>query len=814
MGLVDTRHLVFARFASVDFLLPLPFSLLGLGRCLYSFFLIRVLLVPTRWLSSASKHSSFPAVIDDADAYKFPESSRRSTPSTRPRPRPRPSLSTLIPPPASFLLYDSNDAARSRSSLDALPNLVAAPQPPLPQRPVGSQNRVRLPTPLSPPVHDFNLVFDHLFHPGLSPSTLPERPQLMADDPSGDPHDVSSTPLGPRPQLLRPHSFRGAFGGPQHPFQHQHQHQHQHQPQSPMHYYPHAPDQMYPLLSPPIYPPSSAYSMMPGYGAPATSAPYTYSTPGYAPWGFYPPIQSPLTSTPQGTYHSPSDESPSSPNPGPPQATSPPQPQSPYGPHSPGYSPLHHPNYSTPTPSAPAYTYSTPMYSPSPPMFTPQYVITLHPLQSPYHTGPHAASAFGSQPSETGRPTDDRTNSQPPIPPPLRQQSSQSAGQTFRQQQQHQRQAATPPSGSWWFPPGYAVPSVYPGVPNVDPYARQFQVPPHGAAPPVSSQAPPQLRQDPPSAPTGQLSLSIGSPSGASALSPQAPRFPPLAQSPSFRPPSVSSSPFAAAPIPLRRVNPNPATRSEWVLWCGNVPNDATEEELLRFFRQIDSQPPPETSLNMGECGTSTGVAPAASGGNNILPARPSTASSGSAATAATSSVASVFLIARSNCAFINFTSAEALHKAVQKFNGKPLRKGGRCPRLVCRIRRREDDLRAGVGGQRGTGIHIQWVKDMARRQESTEAHRWVDDPPTSPSTHLGPESSASAGDPSPPRVQRAEDEGLVKERPGPMPIQSGDSGKSQSTTSSLLDKHFPKRYFILKSLTQVSHALSFSLDG
>lgn len=236
------------------------------------------------------------------------------------------------------------------------------------------------------------------------------------------------------------------------------------------------------------------------------------------------------------------------------------------------------------------------------------------------------------------------------------------------------------------------------------------------------------------------------------------------------------------------------------------MPNDATEEELLRFFRQIDSHSPPKTALNVGEGVASTDVASAASGGNNTLPMRPSTASSGSAATAPTSTVTSVFLIARSNCAFVNFASEEVLHKAVEKFNGKPLRKGGKCPRLVCRVRKREDDLRAGVGGQRGTGIHVRWVKDMARRQESADAHKEVDDPPTSPSTHLGPESSASGGDPSPPRGHPGDDEGSAKERPAPAPLQSGDSGNSQSTTSSLFAKHFPKRYFILKSLTQVSH--------
>jgi len=740
---------------------------------------------------------SLPAAIDDADAHNFSDNPLRPTPSTRTRPRP--SLSTLLPPPTPFILYDSNNAARSRSSLDALPKLAVSPQTPHAQHLAGSHNRVQPPNPLSPPVHDFNLNFDHLFHSDLDPSAPPECPQPMADDPPSDLYDVSNTPLGTRPPQPRPSSFRGGFTGPRIPFQ-QHLHLHQHQPQSPVHYYPYASDQMYTLPSPSTYPPSPAYSMVPSYGAPATSPPYTYPTPGYAPWGYYPSIQSHLTS-PQGVYPPSLDGTPSPPNPCPPHATPSPQPQSPYGPHSPGYSPVQHPNFSVPPTSVPAYAYPTPLYAPSPPIFTPQYAMT-HPLQPPYQTGPHATNAFGSQPSETGRPTDDRTSSQPPRPPPLRQHSSQSAVQTLPQQQQ---QPMTSSPGSWWFPPGYAV-SYYSGAPNVGPYARQFQVPPHGAAPPVSSQAPSQLSLDPPSALSRQVRVPIESPPG---VSPQPLRFPPLVLSPPFFPAPPPSSPFTIPPLPLRRINPNPGARSGWVLWCGNVPNDATEEELLRFFRQIDSQSPLETALDVDQGVMSTGVAPAASGGNNTLPPHPSVASSGSAATAQTSSVASVFLITRSNCAFINFTSEEALHKAVQKFNGKPLRKGGRGPRLVCRVRRREDDLRAGVGGQRGTGIHVQWVKEMARRQQSAEAPKEVDDPPTSPSTHLGTESNASVGDPSPPRGHPGVDEG-VKERPGPVPLQSGDSGKSQSTTSSLLIKHFPKRYFILKSLTQVSHITQF----
>ncbi|KAF8963018.1 YT521-B-like domain-containing protein [Flammula alnicola] len=178
-----------------------------------------------------------------------------------------------------------------------------------------------------------------------------------------------------------------------------------------------------------------------------------------------------------------------------------------------------------------------------------------------------------------------------------------------------------------------------------------------------------------------------------------------------------------------RSYHPNPpAHRSEWVMWSGNVPSDATHDELWRFFAQQPQQ--------MDDEGNSSGVL-------------------------------SIFLISRSNCAFINYESEDQLLRAIVRFNGIPLRPNdSRCPRLVCRVRRKDDDLKAGVGGQRGMGMHTKWVQEQ--KGKAREA----------------------ASDPS--ELKRSSN---VKH--------SSSSGSYSSTNSSFLGRHFPKRYFILKSLTQ-----------
>ncbi|TFK97069.1 YT521-B-like domain-containing protein [Pterulicium gracile] len=183
--------------------------------------------------------------------------------------------------------------------------------------------------------------------------------------------------------------------------------------------------------------------------------------------------------------------------------------------------------------------------------------------------------------------------------------------------------------------------------------------------------------------------------------------------------------------------HPNPpAFRSEWVMWVGNVPSDSTHDELWQFFTR------PEEVADQNDRGEGT------SGG------KPG---------------AGIFLISRSSCAFVNLASEEQLDAAIFSFNGLSLRPHDpRVPKLVCRVRRREDDMRAGVGGQRGIGLHAKWLKEQQAmtRQDAAEPQR-------------------------------------------PRTISATSDTTTDDTNSSFLERYFPKRYFILKSLTQYDLDLS-----
>ncbi|KAI8994182.1 YT521-B-like domain-containing protein [Trametes punicea] len=261
-------------------------------------------------------------------------------------------------------------------------------------------------------------------------------------------------------------------------------------------------------------------------------------------------------------------------------------------------------------------------------------------------------------------------------------------------------------------------------------------------------------------------------------------------------PVSSSSRPTEERPQPARArrpYHPNPpAHRSEWVMWTGNVPSDATHDELWRFFNS-----PPSPGSSVGP--TSTQSAPAG-------PVASTTTASSSSSDSLYGGVSSIFLISRSNCAFVNFQSEAHLQAAIKHFNGLPLRPNDpRCPRLVCRVRAREDDLKAGVGGQRGVGIHVRWVRDKkerereAARRRSMSSSEHVTSPsssPTDPAHMIGSLSLSS------------DDEGGHGRRRKPEP-HSSSSGSYASTNSSILTAYFPKRYFILKSLTQFDLDLS-----
>jgi hypothetical protein len=195
-------------------------------------------------------------------------------------------------------------------------------------------------------------------------------------------------------------------------------------------------------------------------------------------------------------------------------------------------------------------------------------------------------------------------------------------------------------------------------------------------------------------------------------------------------------------------------------MWTGNVPSDATHDELWRFFNQQTERPagdPEETG------------------------------------------VLSIFVISRSSCAFVNYKSHFFLQEAVSRFNGVPLRSNNsRCPRLVCRVRRLDDDLKAGVGGQRGLGMHAKWVKEKGKKRVLDAGIETSDVSLASSPASLsgGPAAAVST-------ISMSSDE--EKERQKAHAKHASSSGSYASTNSSFLARHFPKRYFILKSLTQVS---------
>ena len=165
--------------------------------------------------------------------------------------------------------------------------------------------------------------------------------------------------------------------------------------------------------------------------------------------------------------------------------------------------------------------------------------------------------------------------------------------------------------------------------------------------------------------------------------------------------------------------------------------------------------------------------------------------------------VVSVFLISRSKCAFVNFETEKGLLEAISRFNGIPLRTDDpRCAKLVCRVRRKDDDLKAGVGGQRGMGMHMRWVKEQKQKnQEKTKADfSEFDHGSTSPSS-ISEQVDREILNFSLPSDNSESEQNIYAKH-------SSTSDSYSSSNSSFLARHFPKRYFILKSLTQVSIGL------
>ncbi|GAA5991521.1 hypothetical protein JCM5350_005195 [Sporobolomyces pararoseus] len=202
---------------------------------------------------------------------------------------------------------------------------------------------------------------------------------------------------------------------------------------------------------------------------------------------------------------------------------------------------------------------------------------------------------------------------------------------------------------------------------------------------------------------------------------------------------------------------PKPPAHSPHALWVGNVPSDASHSELWQFF--ITRPPPSAVGLLSNE---------------DIDLDSPG--------------VESIHLIARSNCAFVNYISNLHLQHAISISNGLSLRPNDtRCKALLCRVRKEEDESKTGVGAQRVGGIHKAFVKLQRERMNESEQilrHKIQEEgaEPKSAATKAFEERRHSS---------------------------SGASVGTTSTTSSFLTKHFEKRWFIMKSHDEADLKLS-----
>lgn len=96
------------------------------------------------------------------------------------------------------------------------------------------------------------------------------------------------------------------------------------------------------------------------------------------------------------------------------------------------------------------------------------------------------------------------------------------------------------------------------------------------------------------------------------------------------------------------KARPKRTKQTPFVMWVGNIDSAVNVQELYEFFRQID---PIDSQSPEG------------------------------------SAVVSIFLIPKSNCAFVNFRTEAALIESITRFHGTRLRVYPGAPRLACRKR-------------------------------------------------------------------------------------------------------------------------------
>lgn len=235
-----------------------------------------------------------------------------------------------------------------------------------------------------------------------------------------------------------------------------------------------------------------------------------------------------------------------------------------------------------------------------------------------------------------------------------------------------------------------------------------------------------------------------------------------------------------------------PSGGSNWVMWVGNVPHDATMEEATEFFNDMTSKALRVSSSAFKS--SSLSPQPSSSSSLSSSPANTTTAVT---TAAEDTGIESIFLILQSHCAFVNYTSEGHLQRALAYFNGRPFRPGG--VKLVCRIRRKAEEIKSGVGGQRGLGLHKKWVEQhVLNNTVDTPSHNHGDS--TNINDAIGAISLTSRS-----THYRDALERYASHLARTPPLSEGVSSPSNSTTSTLLTQYFPIRYFVLKAMTKVS---------
>ena len=227
-----------------------------------------------------------------------------------------------------------------------------------------------------------------------------------------------------------------------------------------------------------------------------------------------------------------------------------------------------------------------------------------------------------------------------------------------------------------------------------------------------------------------------------------------------------------------------PSGGSNWVMWVGNVPHDATSGEATEYFNDMTSK-----ALRLSS---------SAFKGSSLSLQPSSPSPSAVSAPAEDTGIESIFLILQSHCAFVNYTSEAHLQRALVYFNGRPFRPGG--VKLVCRIRRKAEEIKSGVGGQRGLGLHKKWVEQHALNTSAdVRSHRRRESGDSNDALSITSLANRSS------HYQDAlERYASHLARPPPQP-EGRVSSPSNSTTSTLLTQYFPMRCFVLKAMTKVS---------